>query len=202
MSAAAVLLQLMAKTFFLALHACVSWLAFRRLILSETSNAWIYACVGIFAAFSAAGLAPWAFGFQSLNWLFLIAAFLCPPLWMATVIVCGLGRSSAYDVEAMDVEEPTKDLPRKAPLLVLEQPILPGTNPDPTSVVFKSHRNALKTARQAVSKKVKTLDMERSVLEVARSMRGNETTARRRQRVLLPPPHAMSDLPNLPFLQR
>ena len=82
MSAAAVLIQIIAKTFFFALPACVGWLAFRRLVMSETSNAWIYASVGMFAAFSAAGLAPWVFGFQSLNWLFLVAAFLCPPIWL------------------------------------------------------------------------------------------------------------------------
>lgn len=200
MSAAAVLIQMIAKTFFFALPACVGWLAFRRLVMSETSNAWIYASVGMFAAFSAAGLAPWVFGFQSLNWIFLVAAFLCPPIWLATIIICGMGRASAYDVDAEAEIENVR--PPKPPVLVLEEPIFPKLESEPSPVVFKSHRQVLKTARKAVSKKVMALDVDRNVLEVARAMRGNESTNKRRERPLLPPPHAMSDLPNLPFLQR
>ena len=39
MDAAALLLILVAKTFFLGLPLGVAWLAFRRLVLSETLNA-------------------------------------------------------------------------------------------------------------------------------------------------------------------
>lgn len=206
MDAFALLINLVAKTFFLGLPLGVAWLALRRLMMSKTLNAWIYAGVGLFAASTAAGLAPWALGFQPLAWIFLIFAFLCPPLWLATVVLCGMGRMSGYDAEA--IEEPAafeREAPKeKLAPLVLEEPILP--EPERTErapkPVFKTHRSALRTARDLASARLKSEPDDCHVLEVARSMRGNPNTSKRRMRPLLPPPHAMSDLPNLPFLQR
>ncbi len=213
MGAVALLLQLVAKTFFLGLPVGVAWLAFRRLMLSETVNAWYYATVGLFAAFTAAGLAPWALGFQAVSWMFLVFAFVCPPLWLATVIICGIGRSSVYDATIDGDPAPTRDgplypevrfgattsEPDAAPEpLMLEKPIWPETQ----KAVFRTHRSILRDARDTVSARIAATSDDRGVLEVARGMRGHKDTARRRLRPLLPPPHAMSDLPNLPFLQR
>jgi len=202
MDAAALLLNLVAKTFFLGLPLGVAWLAFRRLVLSDTVNAWIYAGAGLFAAFTAAGLAPWALGFQPIGWIFLIFAFLCPPLWLATVVLCGFGRVSGYDAVASDIEVlplPPAPAPIVRPaLLVLEQPIWPTLE----KPVFRTHRTILRDARKMASERIKADHLDRSVLEVARGMRGNPNTSKRRMPPLLPPPHAMSELPNLPFLQR
>ena len=200
MDAAALLLHLVAKTFFLGLPLAVAWLAFRRLTLSNSINAWIYAGMGLLAVSTAAGLAPWAFGFQQVSWVFLILAFLCPPLWLATVIVCGMNRVSGYDTPEAAPESSvpaSQNTPRLAPLL-LEQPILPVSK----SPVFRTHRSILRNARDMAGARIKSEPEDRSVLDVARSMRGNANTSKRRLRPLLPPPHAMSDLPNLPFLQR
>lgn len=206
MDALALLINLVAKTFFLGLPLGVAWLAMRRLLLSRTLNAWIYAGIGLFAASTAAGLAPWALGFEPIAWIFLIFAFLCPPLWLATVVLCGMGRVTGYDAEAIEeavgsVRETPKE--KLAPLM-LEEPILPQPA-QPQSAqkpVFKTHRSVLRNARDLASARLKSDPDDRSVLEVARSMRGNPNTSKRRMRPLLPPPHAMSDLPNLPFLQR
>ena len=208
MNAAALLLILVAKTFFLGLPVGVAWLAFRRLVLSETLNAWIYAGVGLFAAFTAAGLTPWAFGFQPTAWMFLVFGFLCPPLWLATVVLCGMGRISGYDVPKMDVDDTSlpvqasaevQSSPRVPPApLLLEQPIWPK----PEKAVFRTHRTLLREARKMASERMKAEPIDRSVLDVARSMRGNSNTTKRRMRPLLPPPHAISEFPNLPFLQR
>ena len=202
MSVAALLLQLVAKTFFLALPLGVALLGFRRLMLSETLNAWIYAAIGLFAAFTVAGLAPWAFGFQPVNWMFLIFAFLSPPLWMACVIICGIGRPAAYDVPevAPQTVSAVETAPDRAPLapLVLQDPKWPETS----KAVFRTHRTLLREARTGVSAKLAQSADNSKVLDVARAMRGNLDTQKRRKRVLLPPPHAMSDLANLPFLQR
>jgi len=54
------LYQIVIRSFFLMLPLGVAFLAFRRLSLSQTSNAWLYAVAGLFAAFTAAGLLPWA----------------------------------------------------------------------------------------------------------------------------------------------
>ncbi len=206
MDALALIINLVAKTFFLGLPLGVAWLAMRRLMLSKTLNAWIYAGVGLFAAATAAGLVPWALGFQPVVWIFLIFAFLCPPLWLATVVLCGMGRVSGYDADAIAVPAAIKrEAPKQklAPLM-LEEPILPKPQQIQSAVkpVFKTHRSALRNARDLASARLKSEPDDRSVLEVARSMRGNPNTSKRRMRPLLPPPHAMSDLPNLPFLQR
>lgn len=210
MGAVALIIQLVAKTFFLGLPVGVAWLAFRRLVMSETTNAWIYAGVGLFAAFSAAGLAPWALGFQAVSWLFLVFAIVCPPLWLATVIICGIGRSVAYEAPEHDAgagnmrgpiypDFPFDAAPKTADAvpLVLEKPIFP----EPPKAVFRTHRSILREARHTVSARLSSKPDDRSLLEVARKMRGHKDTTRRRMPPLLPPPHAMSDLPNLPFLK-
>lgn len=206
MDAIALIINLVAKTFFLGLPLGVAWLALRRLVLSKTLNVWIYAGVGLFAAVTAAGLAPWALGFQPVVWIFLIFAFLCPPLWLATVVLCGMGRVSGYDADAIAESAAfTHETPKnKLAPLVLKEPILPQTEqPQSTAKpVFKTHRSALRNARDLASARLKSRPDDRNVLEVARAMRGNPNTSKRRMRPLLPPPHAMSDLPNLPFLQR
>lgn len=208
MNALALLIQLVAKTFFLGLPLAVAWLALRRLMLSKTTNAWIYAGAGLFATFTAVGLAPWALGFQHLSWPFLILAFLCPPVWLATVVLCGMGRVSGYDIAGIQADampeagiEPPKARP--APLM-LEKPIWPEPEQPTvtTNPVFRTHRSILRNARDMASTRLKSDPEDRSVLDVARSMRGNPNTSKRRMRPLLPPPHAMSDVPNLPFLQR
>ena len=102
MSAVSLLVHLVFKTFFLALPICVAWLAFRRLSLSESHNAWLYSGVGLFATVAALGLAPWALGFAGASWILLLLALACPLLWIATVMICDLKERSYGDEEPME----------------------------------------------------------------------------------------------------
>lgn len=200
MDAATLLVQLFARTLFLAIPFGVAWLAFRRLALSETSNAWLYAGAGLFAAFTAAGLAPWAFGMGSVGWLYFIFAALCPILWLAVVVICGFGRPPTYDTPQGDIAEdriaPFRIPTPTSPTLILERPEWPDA-PSPT---FRHHDAVLDPANENVA--LAATKPDNSMIEIARNMRGNVTSAARRLRPLLPPPDAMSELPNLPFLKR
>ncbi|MBT8460512.1 MAG: hypothetical protein KJN60_12650, partial [Boseongicola sp.] len=101
------------------------------------------------------------------------------------------------EVNASVEPAPVKEPVRMAPL-VLEKPILPES----AKPVFRTHRSILRNARDMAGQRLKSESEDRGVLDVARSMRGNPNTSKRRMRPLLPPPHAMSDPPDLPFLQR
>jgi hypothetical protein len=200
MDAVTLLAQFLAKTLFLAIPFGVAWLAFRRLALSETSNAWIYAGTGLFAAFTAAGLAPWAFGMGSVGWLYFIFAALCPILWLGVVVICGLGHPPTYDTPQDDIAEdwiaPFRIPTPLSPTLILERPEWPDA-PSPT---FRHHDAVTKPANENVP--LATAEPDNRMLEIARNMRGNATSAARRLRPLLPPPDAMSELRSLPFLNR
>lgn len=102
MSAVSLLVHLVFKTFFLALPICVAWLAFRRLSLSETRNAWLYSGVGLFSTVAAIGLAPWALGFAGASWVLLLLALACPLLWIATVMICDLNERTYGDEEPLE----------------------------------------------------------------------------------------------------
>ena len=54
------LIYLALKSLITLFPMTVVWLAFRRLALSKTDNAWIYAAMCIFAAVTSAGVLPWA----------------------------------------------------------------------------------------------------------------------------------------------
>jgi len=200
MDAVTLLVQLIVKTLFLAIPFGVAWLAFRRLALSETTNAWIYAGTGLFAAFTSAGLAPWAFGLGTVGWLYFIFAALCPILWLCVVVICGLGHPPAYDAPQDDTAEdwiaPFRVPTPMSPTLILERPEWPES-PSPT---FRHHEAIADPANENVP--LAKAEPGKSMINVARNMRGNATSSARRLRPLLPPPDAMSELRNLPFLKR
>ena len=171
----------------LALPVAVGLLAIRRLLLSETLNAWVYALVVGFAAFSVAGLLPWALGFGEIPAFFVGTALLAPILWLSTVVICGLGRQNRYDLPPADdalsaLADTPPSRPRPAPLL-LTDPIQPEPVP-----VFR-HRPI---------PRFDPLPPQQSVMDVARAMRGRATSEARRVRKLLPPPApGPADLPFL-----
>ncbi len=204
MGALTLLVQLIAKTLFLAVPFGVAWLAFRRLALSETSNAWFYAGAGLFAAFTAAGLAPWALGFGAVSWMYFVFAAFCPLIWVGVVVVCGIGRAPAYDLPEDDMAEdriaPLRPATPVSPPLILEGPEWPDA-PEPT---FRHYDAILNPANEnlPLNEAEAAAETDRSLLEIAKNMRGNATSAKRRLRPLLPAPDALSDLQNLPFLKR
>ena len=175
------------RALLLALPVAVGLLAVRRLLMSESLNAWVYALAVGYAAFSMAGLLPWALGLAGVPSFFVATALLAPVLWLATVVICGLGRQNRYDLPPADddlsafADTPPSPL-RTAPLL-LTDPIQPEPVP-----VFR-HRPI---------PRFDPLPPPPSVMDVARAMRGRATSEARRVRKLLPPPApGPADLPFL-----
>lgn len=175
------LMVLLTRALLLSMPIGVGVLAFRRLMMSQTSNVWLYALTVGYAAFTTAGLAPWAMGLQPASTVFVLLAMACPMVWMAIVVVCGMGRDAPYDKSYPEPDEVAP--PPTAPLL-LTNPVVPEPVP-----VFRHHR------RRAEVAKLKAPD----VLGVARAMRGRSSSEPRRTRKLLPPP--APEACDLPFLR-
>lgn len=179
------LFLLLFRSLVVMLPLTVGWLAFRRLARSESRNAWLYAVTCLLSAATTAGLVPWALGISRVNGLFLVLAVFSPAIWVAVVTLCDVARRSRpYDPDII-VDAVLKFRSQQKPTpLVLENPDWPGT-PMP---VFRHSAPANTDA---------PLPAVRSVLSVAREMRGNRTSDARRPR-LLPPP----DVSDLPFLRK
>ena len=202
MDALTFLLQILFRSLILLLPITVAMLAFRRLALSQSSNAWLYAATAMVACVTAAGLAPWAIIGTNAVWIFFVLAVFCPALWLGVVIICDQDRLQGYDASSEEAGPPRKLSP-----LVLEGPVWPDA-PTPvfrhrgaeqeeprTSNVFSSVRGA---ARDKASEQAQT------VLEIARAMRGNVSSQHRREPRRLPPPTPRERgerLENLPFLR-
>lgn len=185
MNFVSLLLLLVVRSFLLVIPIAVAWLAIRRLILSETQNAWLYAAVGLLSVFTAFGLLPWAVGLGQVNWLFFVIAAFLPALWMGILVICTPFSRAPYDApDYFDAHEDSED---PAPL-VLEKPEWP----DAPVATFK-HR------APQTNKAEPEDNAPRSVLAVARDMRGRRTSEPRRGPALLPPPN--SPVPDLPFVR-
>lgn len=194
------ILLLLVKTCLLILPLTVFWLAFRRLTLSKSANAWLYAASGTFALVTALGLLPWAFGVGTSHPVFFLFAAMTPTVWYGVVMLCNASRSVGYDSELerafQRIVMATQTRARSQPL-ILEQPQWPGT-PTP---VFR-HREpgpANRAAPMAEKKAPKKSDTAMSILSITRTMRRNESSEGRRVK-LLPAPSA-AELGNLPFLK-
>ena len=176
-----VLMDLIVRALLLAMPIGVGVLAFRRLIMSQTANVWLYALTVGYAAFATVGLVPWAFGLEPVSAVFVLLAVICPLVWMAIVVVCGLGRQAPYDLDFEDLEEsaPTPTAP-----LLLTNPVIPEPVP-----VFRHYRQRAEIAKVTAH----------DVLGVARAMRGRKTSEPRRVRKLLAPP--APEARDLPFLR-
>ena len=181
-----ILIPLALRAAILSVPVAVLLLAMRRLLLSETSNAWVYALTVCYAVFSLAGLLPWALGLAELSWQFLGLGMTSAPLWLCVVTVSGLGRSTSYRL-SRDTGD-ASDQPGPPPLL-LTTPREPEERYGPEPV-FRHHRSR--------SERLDT-STERSVLAIARAMRGRASSEARRVRKLLPPP--APDASDLPFLR-
>lgn len=155
------------RALILLVPLAVAWLAIRRLVRSETTNAWIYAATGLLTAFTATGLAPWAFGVGEASWYFFPLAALSAPLWVAVVMICDLDRRPAYGEE----------VPSVRPLL-LTDPIAPVGEAASGTAMFRSSRGGARSVR--IVDRRDSAEAFREVLTVAREMRGNVSTEARR----------------------
>lgn len=185
------LFQLLFRALVVVLPLTIGWLAFRRLMLSRSANAWIYATTCLLTAVTTAGLLPWTLGLAGGNWLFFLLSAMSPPIWMGVIMICDpISQPSVYDTKA-DPREETAKVHRLRPL-VLEKPDWPEA-PVPVFRHMKPAANTPNSPSPGKESAAKTL------LSVARDMRGNSTSDSRRPRLLPPPERVLRDLP---FLHR
>lgn len=185
MDALTLLLQLFFRSFVILLPVVVGWLAFRRLALSKTSNAWIYAVTCLFAAVITAGLLPWAVGLAASNWIFFVLAAFCPAIWFGVTTICDFSGQGKYEPEIAEFSSVLFKASRKKPKpLLLSDPLSDLTVP------LFSHSAPANTDAPSllpvVTETPKAMG-EKSVLEVAREMRRNKSSDERRIK-LLPAP--------------
>ena len=194
MDVVGLLFQFLFRAFVIVLPLTTGWLAFRRLVLSRSSNAWIYAMTCLFAAITAAGLLPWALGLGSAAWIFFVFSAFCPAIWIGVVMMCDMSRSrpSSYEPDAEDSVVTFTSTQKSAPL-VLENPDWPGA-PIP---VFRHNGPANLPEAPGSDGAPKTSEPTKHLLAIAREMRKNTSSDARRPK-LLPPP----DQVQLPFLNR
>ena len=166
----------------------VGWLAFRRLALSKSANAWIYAVICLFAAVTAAGVLPWTLGLTAINWPLTVLALMCPAIWVGAILFCDITRVQRYGAD---------------PLLTLARPALREPDAQPGPLVLKPSDAAKPVFRHVARKephhaKPKTARSAKtqSILKLARDIRGHPTSDRHRRKLLPPPEKA-----ELPFLR-
>lgn len=194
-------LLLLFRSLVILLQITIGWLAFRRLAMSKSDNAWIYGATCLFAAVTTAGLLPWALGLTAANWVFFILAAICPAVWVGVVALCDYSRRTAYGPDpvasvvlsfrSLQKSAPTQPPP---PTLVLERPDWPEApkpvfrHADPEEAEAEPEIVAPKESRVSAAR--------RSLMSIAREMRGNNSSEARRPK-LLPSP----DPDDLPFIK-
>lgn len=187
--------QLLFRSLVILLPATIGWLAFRRLVISKSGNAWIYAVSCLFAAVTAAGLLPWALGLAKVSWVFFLLSAFCPAIWIGVVTVCDMSRRTLYGPDPVADTVLTFSSRQKPAPLVLENPELPGA-PIPVFRHRSTDTGVDTFTPCALPAKIEPAPEKRSLMSVAREMRGNDTSDARRPR-LLPAP----DIGRLPFIK-
>jgi hypothetical protein len=182
------LFEFILRSALVLLPSTVGWLAFRRLALSKSANAWIYAVTCLLSAVTAAGTLPWALGLTEANWIFLALALFSPAVWFGVVVLCDLSRRRGYGADPV-IASILSLVPMKTQEpLILENPV------EEDVPVFR-HSKPQPTIPMKTSKPAPTT---RTLMTIAREIRGGRTSDRRRPK-LLPPPSGGGDYP---FLRR
>ena len=114
---ASVIIAALLKIVLLALPLSVCVLSARRMVVSETANAWLYGAVMLFSGVTAIGTIPWAMGLTDPSTMFLTLAALTPVVWSSVVAACGVERQNAYKNSGVSI------VPRQNSPLVLTDPI-------------------------------------------------------------------------------
>lgn len=183
------LLHLILRSLVVFFPLTVSWLAFRRLALSKSTNAWIYAAMCLFAVVSAAGVLPWTLGITAMNWLLILPALICPMLWVGVLMLCDMSRSHRYGSDPLVTAArrmAQKSIPM-APLILTDPEFVDGPKP-----VFRH-----KAEKVPEKPKPRLSAGTQNMLSLARDIRDNASSDRRRPK-MLPSPSSFE----LPFLER
>ena len=198
------LFSLLFRGFVILLPLTTGWLAMRRLVLSRSANAWIYATTCLFAVATAAGLVPWTLGVASAGWMFFLFAAFCPALWIGVIMLCDGDRLSTYEADEQKEAILSAAIPfitrKSTKPLLLENPDWP----DEPSPMFRHQGDGDTPApapetppKEKLTQTVAQPTQSRTLITVAREMRGNVNSEARRPK-LLPPP----ELGDLSFLPR
>lgn len=185
------LLHLAVKSLVILFPLTVGWLAFRRLALSKSANAWVYAGACLFSAIAAASILPWGLGLTPLNWGLLFLALLSPVVWIATIFVCDMTRIGRYGEDP--IVQTARSLgsratPKLATLILQEE-----QRAEPVMPVFK-HRERPEPQKPSPPQRSAATT---TLLNLARDIRGNTSSERRRPKLLPPPERA-----EFPFLRK
>ena len=198
------LLQHIFRAIVVVLPLTVGWLAFRRLMLSRSANAWIYAIVCLFAAVTSASLIPWTLGLGSGNWLIFLFSAISPAIWMTVIMICDANHHRTHYEFGPDPDVTFVATPKAAAApeidenrtserpLILEEPDWP----EAPVAVFRHVGEPANTHHAPRQARDEGTD---SILSIARDMRGNSNSDARRPR-MLPSPDRLDD--TLPFLSR
>jgi hypothetical protein len=200
------LFLLVIKSLLLILTLAVFGLALRRLMLSNSANAWLYAATALFALLTSLGLVPRTLGFGHSHPVFFVFAAMTPAIWYGVVTMCNSTRPLRYDseLERTFVRFTTMlSTPRLTSPLVLKDPKFPDAPqpvfrhtpssglgmPEPVmEPVLEQPSPAPKEAR--VLRRGRASEATQSLLGIARAMRRNKTSESRRIKLLPPPARA------------
>lgn len=209
------LFLLVIKSLFLILTLVVFGLAVRRLLLSNSANAWLYAATALFSLLTSLGLIPWTLGVGQSHPVFFVFAAMTPAIWYGVVTMCNATRPLQYDSEMERTFVRFASLlrvPRASSPLVLQDPRFPEAplpvfrhTPKPATrmpepVTEPAPERSLAAPQQArVLRRARASEATRSLLGIARAMRRNKSSEGRRIK-LLPPPARAEDR-SLAFLR-
>ncbi|MEL7151084.1 MAG: hypothetical protein AAGK71_10135 [Pseudomonadota bacterium] len=174
-------LHIVVRSLVILFPLTVGMLAFRRLALSKSDNAWTYAGICLLCAVATAGVLPWGLGITALNIPLLLLALACPVLWIATLFVFDMSRVTRYGADPLAATARSlagRAAPKLAPLLLGEADQVTSKAP-----VFRHRPKPQTTPDPVPVRSVATT----TLLSLARDIRNNATSERRRPK-LLPPP--------------
>jgi hypothetical protein len=191
------------KLGLMILPLTVFFLAGRRLLLSRSANAWLYAAAALIAWVTALGLTPWTLGFGATHPVFFVFAAMTPALWYAVASLCNASHHMRYDSDLertfLRLASMLRPAARRDPL------VLEGADwPDAPKPVFRHSRPGFAPdlagpgAISPPTQRHRASEATARLIEITRTMRRNRTSEDRRIK-LLPPPER-SGSANLPFL--
>lgn len=205
------LLYLVFRTLLLALTLTIFFLAVRRLLMSKSANAWLYAATALFALLTFLGLLPWVLGIGRSHPVFFVLAAAAPAIWYGVVTMCNATRHARYDSELERTVQRFAGLASliaaKSPLILdktlradVPQPVFRHAPQRPAEPPATKRPLLLTNAlpAQGTAARQRVSDATRTLLGIARGMRRNSSSEGRRPK-LLPPPRKEDR--NIPLLR-
>lgn len=175
------ILHVLLRSIVVLFPLTVGLLAFRRLALSKSANVFIYAVMCLFAAVTAAGVLPWTLGLTPINWLLALMALACPMMWVGVILFCDLSRTYRYGPDpilklAGLFNRQTKDRYSTLALEADKRVMTP-------SPIFR-HKTS---DQQSYPKVNRRSNSTKTLLALARDIRGNSSSDRRRPKLIAAP---------------